>query len=122
MSKLNSCYWLQTEHFSNKNNSNILSETPYQSSKSPTRPSRIELIPESKSLGNKHSPLNTTQYPDLFITDEEGIIMHTGQRNLLRLPEDKQFNHFSTVLLLTVGYFFWWYYSQLLKAAKRQTS
>ena len=43
--------------------------------------------------------LYTTQYPDLFITYEEGFNMHTGKQNHLQLPQNGQYNQLTTQLI-----------------------
>ena len=91
MSKLNNRYWLEFEHFSIKNKSHILSQIPYPDSNSRTR-----LFPESKTFCNKPTPLYTNQYPELFITYEEGFNMHIG--NPLQLLEVEQYTKLSTQL------------------------
>ena len=44
------------------------------------------------------APSYTTQYPDLFITYNEGFNMHTRKSNRLQLPEDEHYYKLSTQL------------------------
>ena len=81
------------------NNSHILSETLYYDSKSQTGLFRFKIFPESKRFCNKPTPLYSTQYPDPFITYNEGLNMHTGKHNPLQLPEDEQYTTLSTQLI-----------------------
>ena len=48
---------------------------------------------------NKPTPLYTTQYPDLFITYNEGFNMHTGKPNPLQLPQNEQYDQLTTQLI-----------------------
>ena len=87
-------------NFFSTNNSNIPSDTPYHDTNpSQTRLSGFEMFSENEMFCNKPTPLNTTQYPDLFITYKEGFNMHTGKRNPLKLPKDEQNNKLTTQLI-----------------------
>ena len=100
MSKLNTHYWLETEHFFNNNKSHILSETLCHDSKSQTRLSRFEIFPESKMFRNRPTPFYTTQNSDLFITNKEEFNKHTCKGNPLQLSEDEHFTNFNSLLNL----------------------
>ena len=90
---------LKTEHFFSNNNSNVPPETSYHDLKSQNRLSCFEIFPERKMFCNKPTPVYTTQYPDLFNKNKEGLNVYTGKRNPLQLPEDEQYDRFSAQLL-----------------------
>ena len=98
LSKLNNRYWLETEHFFNNHYFTTSTDTPYHDTKSQTRLSRFEIFPEKKCF-LKNPLLYTTQYPDLFVTYKEGFNMHTGNPNPLQLPQNEQYNQFTTQLI-----------------------
>ena len=102
MSKLNNRYWLETKHvFSHI--STTPSDTPHHYTKSQARLSRFEIFPQSKMFCIQPTPQYTTQYPDLFITHEEGFIMHTGKRNPLQLPQKEQYSQLILTTQLISG-------------------
>ena len=90
MSKLDNCYWLETEHCFSNHTSTTPSDTPYHDTKSQTRLSSFEIFPENKMFCNKPTPPYTTQYPELIITYKVCFNMHTGKRNLLQPPQNEQ--------------------------------
>ena len=94
MSKLKNSYCFETEHFFNNNNSNIHPETPYHNSKSQT--CLVFKFSLKKNFCTKPTLLYITLYFEPSITYEDGFNMHTGQRNPLQLPEDEQYDRFST--------------------------
>ena len=49
-----------------------------------------------KSFCIKPSLLHTTQYPDLFVSYTEGFDINTGERNPSILPQNEQFNQYSS--------------------------
>ena len=61
--------------------------------------SPFEIFTEDKRFGNKPTPLYTTQYTDLFITNKEGFNMHTCKRYPLQLPENYQYDNLPTQLI-----------------------
>ena len=61
-----------------------------------TRFSRLETLSESKRFCKKPILLQTTKYPDLFITYKERFNMHTGQRNPLHLSGEEHYGRLST--------------------------
>ena len=75
MSKIHSCYWLETELFLNHNH----------------------FFPEvNNSVTNLHLCNKPTQCPSLFTTYKEAFNIHTSQPKPLQLPQDEQNNRFST--------------------------
>ena len=63
------------------------------------RLSRFEVYSEHKLFCNEPTPLYSTQNTDIFKTYKEVFCMHSGQRNPLHLPQNGDFNHFSTQLV-----------------------
>merc|ERR1712122_415044 len=61
-----------------------------------SRLSRFEIYPSQKSFCNNPTLLYTTQYPDLFVSYTEGFNFNTGERNPSVLPQNEQFNHYSS--------------------------
>ena len=75
------------------------STTPAPNSKSQTSLSRFEMFLECKIFCNNSTLLFTSQYPGLFIKYKEGFNKHTGKRNPLQLPEDRQYNELSSQVI-----------------------
>ena len=94
MIKIGTRHWLETEHFFNESyNTNT---PPYSNPRDKSRLSRFEIYAAQKAFCNKPTLLHTTQYPDIFISHEEGFNINTGERNPFILPQNEQFNQYSS--------------------------
>ena len=94
MTKINDRYWIETDTFIHSSLPKKLDTSsgmkgtsfPYfheSHTQNPHNPSlsRFQLFPHSQTFCGKPEHLHTAQYPDLFVTYQEGFNMHTGQPN-----------------------------------------
>ena len=101
MTKIGKRYWLETDHFFNE--SYTTNTPPNSNSKDKSRLSRFEIYASQKSFCNKPSLLHTTQYPDLFVSYTEGFDINTGERKPSILPQNEQFNQYSSEYHKLIG-------------------